>query len=344
MGASQSIRHPAIALRATRLTAKVKLLSLHAIGSACRLPDIHFTRMKETAVKTAKELDYTLHHLCIYDDKPRETIWPYLRWHHGITNYFSGAVFHVTGEGHSDYTFMGCGGNAFQIQIEAPPFQFEYERQWYARHGNTYNHICWLTSDARASHDQLLANGAELVMPFEEFPTYDGFVVKDPEGRWIEIMEYTNDSFRVQEFTAAPSGECGLEMIGTLELCNDVDKMVDWYTRVMGLHVVKAYGQGAGKVVYLSDKRHDSKTHNTVFILAQARLPHEKAGQTEHGAHISAIVYQAKDLKRAWDDAIWAGMKPIADPVVDSTTGALTGYLREPAGSTVMLRERFAPA
>jgi len=165
-------------------------------------------------MKSAKDLNYRLHHLCIYDDKPRENMWPYLRWHHGITNYFSGAVFHVTGEGHSDYTFLGCGGRAYQIQIEAPPFQFEYERNWWADHGRGYNHICWITSDARASMEQLLANGATEVMPFEEFPTYDGFVVHDPEGRWVEIMEYTDDTFRVQEFTNAPSGECGLQMVG----------------------------------------------------------------------------------------------------------------------------------
>ena len=143
-------------------------------------------------MKSARELGYRLHHLCIYDDKPRENMWPYLRWHHGITNYFSGAVFHVTGEGHSDYTFLGCGGRAYQVQIEAPPFQFEYERNWWADHGRGYNHICWITSDARASMEQLLANGATEVMPFEEFPTYDGFVVHDPEGRWVEIMEYTD--------------------------------------------------------------------------------------------------------------------------------------------------------
>ena len=47
-------------------------------------------------MKTARELDYSLHHLCIYDDKPRDNMFPYLRWHHGITNFFSGNVFHVT--------------------------------------------------------------------------------------------------------------------------------------------------------------------------------------------------------------------------------------------------------
>jgi len=50
-------------------------------------------------MKSAKQLDYTLHHLCIYDDKPRDSIWPYLRWHHGITNYFSGAVFQCRDSG-----------------------------------------------------------------------------------------------------------------------------------------------------------------------------------------------------------------------------------------------------
>jgi len=292
----------------------------------------------------AKELDYTLHHLCIYDDKPRDSMWPYLRWHHGITNYFSGAVFHVTGEGHSDYTFMGCGGHAYQIQIEAPPFQFEYERNWWRDHGRGYNHICWLTSNARASMDQLLANGATEVMPFEEFPTYDGFVVHDPEGRWIEIMEYTDDTFKVQEFTHAPSGECGLEMIGNAEICNDLEAMLDWYQTVMDLRILADYGEGEQRVVYLSDKDYDPKSRNTVFILQNARHDWEVKHKAEHGPYISAIVYQAKDVERAWEDALWAGFKEIQAPQVDPVTGAVTAYLAEPCGgNTVMLREQFKP-
>ena len=295
-------------------------------------------------MKSAGELDYRIHHLCIYDDKPRDNMWPYLRWHHGITNYFSGAVFHVTGEGHSDYTFMGCGGNAYQIQIEAPPFQFEYERNWWADHGRGYNHICFLTGNARASMDQLLANGATEVMPFEEFPTYDGFVVKDPEDRWIEIMEYTDKNFRVQEFTHAPSGECGLEMIGNSEVCKDVDSMVDWYRRVMDLRVLKEYRNGEDAVVYLSDADYDPESRNTLFILSNARLAHEKAHFEDHGPYISAIVYQAKDVQRAYQDAVWAGMEPLSEPAVDPLTGALTAYLKEPCGgNAILLRERFAP-
>lgn len=294
-------------------------------------------------VKQARDLNYRLHHLCIYDDKPRDSMWPYLRWHHGMTNYFSGSVFHVTGEGHSDYTFLGCGGKAYQIQIEAPPFQFEYERNWWAAHGRGYNHICWLTSDARASMDQLLANGATEVMPFEEFPTYDGFVVHDPEGRWIEIMEYTHDTFRVQEFTNAPSGECGLQMIGNAEICDDLDAMVGWYQDVMGMAVLQEFGAGSQRMIYMKDEAYDPAERNTVFILQAARHEFQTAQLAKHGPHISSIVYQAKDLQRAYDDALWAGMECLQEPIVDEATGAVTAYLKEPCGgNAIMLREPFA--
>ena len=295
-------------------------------------------------MKTAQELDYRLHHLCIYDDKPRDSMWPYLRWHHGMTNYFSGNVFHVTGEGHSDYTFLGCGGRAYQIQIEAPPFQFEYERNWWADHGRGYNHICWLTSDARASMEQLLANGATEVMPFEEFPTYDGFVVHDPEGRWIEIMEYTNDTFRVQEFTNAPSGECGLQMVGNSEVCADVEGMKAWYQDVMGMHVIDEFRSNGYHEVVMTDKDYDSIERRSLFVLHNARHDFEKDHLAEHGPYISSIIYQAKDVQRAWEDALWAGMKELSAPKKDPLTGLQTAFLREPCGGNVLaLTEPYSP-
>lgn len=295
-------------------------------------------------MKSADELDYRLHHLCIYDDKPRDNMWPYLRWHHGMTNYFSGNVFHVTGEGHSDYTFLGCGGRAYQIQIEAPPFQFEYERNWWADHGRGYNHICWITSDARASMEQLLANGATEVMPFEEFPTYDGFVVHDPEGRWIEIMEYTDENFRVQEFTNAPSGECGLQMVGNSEVCADVPGMKSWYEDIMGMHIIDEFKSNGYHEVVMTDKDYDNVERRSLFVLHNARHDFEKDHLARHGPYISSIIYQAKDVKRAWDDALWAGMKELQAPQKDPLTGLQTAYLREPCGGNVLaLTEPYAP-
>lgn len=292
----------------------------------------------------AQTLNYTLHHLCIYDNKPRENMMPYLRWHHAITNYFSGATFHVTGEGHSDYTFMGAGGHAYQIQIEAPPFQFEYERNWWQDHGRGYNHICWITTNAQASHQHLLANGATHVMPFEEFPTYDGFVVKDPEDRWIEVMEYTNDTFRVNELTHAPSGECGLEMVGSVSICRDVAAMRDWYVEVMEFSLLAEYQEQGDHVVILTDKDYNPQSRRSMFILQNARTDDQKARFAKRGPYIAEIIYQAKDLQRAWDDAIWAGFEPLAELATDPLTGFKTAYLLEPCGkNTIMLTEHFSP-
>ena len=97
-------------------------------------------------------------------------MWPYLKWHHGITGYFTGDTFHIADEGHADYTFLGCGGRAFQIQLEAPPYQFTYEQNWYAKHGNGYNHICWVVNNARESFEQLQADGATVMQEYQPFP------------------------------------------------------------------------------------------------------------------------------------------------------------------------------
>jgi len=295
-------------------------------------------------MKTAKELDYTIHHLCVYDAKPREHMWPYLSWHHGVTNFFSGAVFHITDEGHSDYTFLGCGGRAFQIQLEAPPYQFKYEQNWYKAHGNGYNHICWVTGDARASYEQLQAEGATIVQELETFPTYLGFVCKDPEGRWIEIMEYTDPFFRVQEFTNAPSGECGLQMIGCIEVCNDVAAMLRWYEKALDLHVIQEYRNSDETVIYMSDKDYNPQARNTLFVLTTARTEEDRKGFNEHGPFISSLLYQAHDIQRAYKDALWAGMGEFSgDPTVDPLTGALTARLVEPSGNIIELRNIFKP-
>jgi catechol 2,3-dioxygenase-like lactoylglutathione lyase family enzyme len=263
---------------------------------------------------SAKDLDYTIHHLCIYDKAPREHMWPYLKWHHGITGYFTGDTFHIADEGHADYTFLGCGGRAFQIQLEAPPYQFKYEQNWYAKHGNGYNHICWVVNNARESFEQLQADGATVMQEYQPFPTYDGFVMSDPEGRWIEIMEYTHPNFRVQEFTNQPAGECGLRMIGFIEIVRDLQAMTDWYQRALDLRVLNSNGNGSGGSVELVDKYYDAGERNTVMILSDASTDEEKASLARTGPYISAILYEALALSGpGWRSSVEsAPMKTLA--------------------------------
>ena len=293
-------------------------------------------------MKSAAELDYQIHHLCIYDEQPRDNMWPYLRWHHGITNFFSGDVFHIADEGHADYTFLGCGGRAFQIQLEAPPYQFKYEQEWYKKHGNGYNHICWIVNSAKDSYEQLQAAGASIIQEFEVFPTYEGFVMADPEGRWIEIMEYTDPTFRVQEFTNQPSGECGLKMIGFVEIVKDMEAMTDWYQNALDMKLLRSVGTAGDRVNYLSDKYFDASDRNPVMILSHAQTEEQEHKLEKDGPYISGIVYQANDVKRAFEDATWAGMEEIAAPEQDPVTGVLTARLREPSGNEIVLREAFA--
>ena len=288
---------------------------------------------------SAKDLDYTIHHLCIYDKDPRNHMWPYLKWHHGITGYFTGDTFHIADEGHADYTFLGCGGRAFQIQLEAPPYQFKYEQDWYAKHGNGYNHICWIVSDARKAFEQLQADGATVMQEFQPFPTYDGFVMADPEGRWIEIMEYTHENFRVQEFTNQPAGECGLRMVGFVEIVSDLQAMSEWYQKALDLRVLDSHQNGSGGCVHLVDKYYDENERNTLMVLSTARTEEEKASLAGTGPYVSAILYEAKDLDRAFEDATWAGMEEVSPPAQDEWTGVRMARLREPSGNLIHLRQ-----
>ncbi len=290
-------------------------------------------------MKSASELNYTIHHLCVYDKDPRNHMWPYLKWHHGITGYFTGDTFHIADEGHADYTFLGCGGRAFQIQLEAPPFQFKYEQDWYAKHGNGYNHICWIVNDAKASFEQLKAAGATVMQEYQPFPTYDGFVMSDPEGRWIEIMEYTHHTFRVQEFSNQRAGECGLRMVGFVGLVRDLPAMSCWYQQALDLRVLEEFGDEVVGEVHLTDQHYDADERNTIMILRTPRPGREQECQDRVGPFISAIVYQADDLEQAFGDAVWAGMEEIDPPAVDSVTGVMTATLREPSGNEILLRQ-----
>jgi len=293
-------------------------------------------------MKNASELNYTIHHLCVYDKDPRNHMWPYLKWHHGITGYFTGDTFHIADEGHADYTFLGCGGRAFQIQLEAPPYQFKYEQEWYAKHGNGYNHICWVVDDAKASFEQLQAAGATIMQEYQPFPTYDGFVMADPEGRWIEIMEYTHHTFRVQEFTNQRAGECGLRMIGFVDLVNDLQAMSGWYQQALDLRVLGEFGSPGDGEVHLVDRDYDAAERNTLMILRTPQSDREKDRRRQVGPFISAIVYEATDIEQAFGDAIWAGMEEIEPPSEDGLTGVLTASLREPSGNEILLRQAQA--
>ena len=283
---------------------------------------------------------YQLHHLCIYERQPRDAMWNWLRWYHAIPAYYweGYADMHHTGEGGVDYTFLACGG-PFQMQLEAPPYQFEYERRWFAEHGSGINHICWIVPNALETVDHLQSAGATVAMPYEEFGgTYNGFVAIDTEGRWVEIMEYVG-GFKTPDVEFRPVGHVGLQTLGVVQLCRDLNTQVDWYCEVLGQRIVHDARSDNDGVVYLAD--HTYGDRQCVSVLATPALDAEHALMDRHGPVISSVLYQAADVTQAYADAVAAGFEEISAPAHDDRISSITGYLREPSGNIVQVREPF---
>lgn len=284
---------------------------------------------------------YQLHHLCIYETKPRDAMWNWLKWYHAIPAFYweGSADMHHTGEGGVDYTFLGCGG-PFQMQLESPPYQFEYERKWFGEHGSGVNHVCWIVPNAYDTIEHLTSNGATVAMPYEEFgDSYNGFVAIDPEGRWIEIMEYVGE-FKTPDVEFRPVGQPGLQTLGVVQLCNDLDSQVEWYQDVLGQRIVHDARSNNDGVVYLADHTYDGR--QCVNVLATPSIDAERALMDQHGPVISSVLYQAGDVEGAWADAVNAGFDEIAAPALDDRIGVKTGYVREPSGNIVQIRERLS--
>lgn len=281
------------------------------------------------------EQAYWLHHLCIYDGDPRVNMWTWLKWYHAIPQYYwGGEEFHLTDEGHVDYTFLGCG-SAFQIQMESPPFQFQYERTWHEEHGSGVNHICWIVPNALDTVEYLMSNGCTTRMGYEEFGVYRGYVCADPEGRWIEIMDYIGE-FKTPDVEFRPFGIPGLQLFGPTQLTENLGEMSEWYQRVLGLTPI--HGGVDQGIVYLADEQYSAE-RNIAMILAEPRSAAERDLFDRHGPCISGANYQARDLERADSDAILAGFTRVSDLEMDPATGLRTSVLREPSGNLIYLRE-----
>lgn len=285
--------------------------------------------------------EYQLHHLCIYETQPRDAMWNWLKWYHAIPAFYweGSADMHHTGEGGVDYTFLACGG-PFQMQLESPPYQFEYERTWFAEHDSGINHICWIVPNAFDTIEHLTSNGATVAMPYEEFgDSYNGFVAIDPEGRWVEIMEYVGE-FKTPDVEFRPVGHPGLQTLGVVQLCNDLDGQVEWYRDVLGQQIIHDARSDGDGLVYMADRTYAGR--QCVNVMATPSTDAEQALMDRHGPAISSVLYQAGDVDAAWNDAVAAGFEPLDAPAHDDRIGARTGYLREPSGNIVQVRERLA--
>jgi len=223
--------------------------------------------------------------------------------------------------------------------MESPPFQFKYEQEWHAAHGSGINHICWIVPNAKATVDYLMSHGCSTRMEYEEFGVYRGYVCADPEGRWIEIMDYIGD-FKTPDVEFRPVGIPGLQLFGVTQLTSNLREMSEWYQRVLGLHAI--HGTPNDGIVFLADSKY-SADRNIAMIMATPATSEEQALMERHGPCISGANYQAVDLERADADAVAAGFERISNVEIDSRTGLRSSMFREPSGNLVYLRGMFNP-
>ena len=60
-----------------------------------------------------KKPSYFIEHLCIYDTKPRDTMWNFLKWAHSIPQYYWGEDVLISEDENvgADYTFLACASH-----------------------------------------------------------------------------------------------------------------------------------------------------------------------------------------------------------------------------------------
>ena len=268
-------------------------------------------------------------------------MWNWLRWYHAIPAYYWEGIadLHHTGEGGVDYTFLACGA-PFQMQLEAPPYQFEYERNWFAQHGSGINHVCWIVPNAYDTVEHLQSNGAAVAMEYEEFGgTYNGFVAIDPEGRWVEIMEYVND-FKTPTWSSARSATSGCRPWGRSSSAGT--STARWSGTKTCWGCERCWTPAATTTAWCIWPTPAYPARRCVNVLATPGTDAEQAMMDEHGPVISSILYEAADVDQAWADAVAAGFGAISAPAPDDRIGVRTGYLREPSGNIVQVREPLA--
>jgi catechol 2,3-dioxygenase-like lactoylglutathione lyase family enzyme len=225
-----------------------------------------------------------------------------------------------------------------------PRLQFEYERNWFDTHPRGINHVCYLVDNALDSYNQLKAAGCEFAQHYTVFPPYNGFVAKDLEDVWIEIMEYRMpETFKVPYMEPRYHSFEKLRMFGPVILCRDLGAQEKFYQDVMGFKSAFRNVTDNQGVIYMIDTRYNVDDNNIAIQLKTPTIAPEKALFEKYGPYISTIAYLSGDVEFAYQRALRAEFESISAPAVDELSGAETAWLREPNGNLIEIREEWKP-
>lgn len=284
-------------------------------------------------LKINKEMDFKLDHVAIFTSDFQRSIEAYRTLGLETTlDMFNKDNFH--------FVFLG-NGNGYQIQLEPPQRLYEYEHTWQAKHGATWNHFCAFVDDCAAAEQHFVEQGVEVIFPTTNVLFVDSLVAVDEEDVNIELLAYNGDIRFGDMDRNRPLGDSEVSLQQISFLTKSPKKTAAYYERTMGFRVVEERADGA---VIITDKHHNHQDNDMVIKLSPIdnMLPFQKKYHDRHGTSIDHIVFVAKDPKTAWMTTVAKEkLMPAIAPEYDEREGCIAGWLTDPDGNYIMIREPY---
>jgi catechol 2,3-dioxygenase-like lactoylglutathione lyase family enzyme len=238
------------------------------------------------------------------------------------------------------FVFLG-NGNGYQIQLEPPQRLYDYEHEWQAKHGATWNHFCAFVDDCALAEKHFLKEKVNVIFPTSKVLFVDSLVAVDEEDINIELLAY-NDQIRFGDMDRTrPMADYELSLQQISFLTKDPQKTADYYQRIMGFRKVEERTDGS---VFITDNHHNHSDNDMLIKLSPTSnlLPFQKEYYARHGTAIDHIVFVAKDPKTAWMKAVAKEkLLPGKAPEYDEREGCIAGWLIDPDGNYIMIREPY---
>lgn len=238
------------------------------------------------------------------------------------------------------FVFLG-NGNGYQIQLEPPQRLYDYEHIWQEKHGSTWNHFCAFVDDCAAAEKHFIEQGVKVIFPTTNVLFVDSLVAVDEEDINIELLAYNGDiRFGDMDRTRAlESHEVSIQQISFLT--KNPKETASYYSRAMGFKIVEERADGA---ILITDNHHNHEDNDMLIKLSPLdnMLPFQKEFHEKHGPSIDHIVCVAKDPKTAWMKTVAKEkLMPAKAPEYDEREGCIAGWLSDPDGNYIMIREPF---
>ncbi len=281
-------------------------------------------------------MDFRLDHVAVYSSDMKRSLAAYQTLGLEVTlDLYNKDNFH--------FAFVG-NGKGYQLQIEPPQRLYDYEMAWQKVHGSTWNHICLFVDDCAAAEAHFNKVGVETIFPTSTVLFVDSAVGIDDEGVNVELLAYNGD-IRFGDMDREKKlahYETSLQQI-SLMTDNPTAKAA-YYEKCFGFKVLEKRADGS---IFITDQHYNTKDNDMILKLSPSNNRHAFMNDyyKAHGPTIDHIVFIAEDPKTAWMRTVaFEKLTPFKAPEYDEREGCIAGWLQDPDGNFIMIREPYVVA